>query len=63
MALDEFYSNIRSVGVSAVSGCGMDKFIEALPHARQEYIEEYKVEYERLWKERRERDESRKNEV
>ena len=30
LALDEFYSNLKSVGVSAVTGSGMDEFLDAV---------------------------------
>ena len=48
LALDEFYANLRSVGVSAMTGKGLDEFLEALDLATQEYETEYKVEYQRL---------------
>ena len=52
LALEEFYSNIRSVGVSAMTGQGCEEFVKALEGARVEYAENYKVEYERLRKEK-----------
>lgn len=42
IALDEFYSNLRSVGVSAVSGAGMDAFFKAIDASAEEYMENYK---------------------
>ncbi len=48
LALDEFYSHLRTVGVSAVSGKGVDAFIEAVKESRREYETDYKAEYERL---------------
>ncbi|XP_023333118.1 GPN-loop GTPase 1 isoform X1 [Eurytemora carolleeae] len=54
LALDEFYSNLISVGVSAMTGEGMDKFIAAVDRARLEYENEYKPEYDRLLLENRE---------
>ena len=48
LALDEFYANLRSVGVSAMTGQGMDDFVDALVGATEEYESDYKVEYQRL---------------
>ena len=38
MALDDFYKDLRSVGVSAVTGSGMDEFLEAVENCREEYF-------------------------
>lgn len=48
LALEEFYANIRTVGVSAMTGHGIPAFLEAINEAKIEYDTEYKVEYERL---------------
>jgi len=48
LALDEFYANLRAVGVSAMTGEGLDDFLEKLDEATDEYESDYKVEYERL---------------
>lgn len=42
LALDEFYRNLQSVGVSAVSGAGMDAFFKAVEASAEEYMENYK---------------------
>lgn len=44
LVLDEFYKNLKSVGVSAVSGSGMDSFFKAIESSAEEYMENYKYE-------------------
>jgi len=41
LAMEEFYKNLRSVGVSAVTGEGCDDFIKALQEAREEFHDSY----------------------
>lgn len=48
LALEEFYANIKTVGVSAMTGHGIPAFLDAIKEAKVEYDTEYKVEYERL---------------
>ncbi len=43
LVLDEFYQNLKTVGLSAVTGNGIDKFFEAVDEAVVEYETEYKV--------------------
>lgn len=41
LALDTFYSTLRTVGVSSVTGLGMSALLEAVEDARKEYLEVY----------------------
>ncbi|KAJ9128712.1 hypothetical protein P3X46_034555, partial [Hevea brasiliensis] len=50
LVLDEFYKNLKSVGVSAVSGAGMDACFKAIEASAEEYMETYKQNKERLRK-------------
>ncbi|XP_021553008.1 GPN-loop GTPase 1 isoform X2 [Neomonachus schauinslandi] len=50
LVLDEFYSSLRVVGVSAVLGTGLDELFMQVTSAAEEYEREYRPEYERLKK-------------
>ncbi|XP_030410796.1 GPN-loop GTPase 1 isoform X2 [Gopherus evgoodei] len=50
LVLDEFYSSLKVVGVSAVLGTGLDEFFVKVSEAVDEYEREYRPEYERLRK-------------
>ena len=45
--LDEFYENLNSVGVSAMTGQGMDELFQAVDQSRAEYNQFYKAELDR----------------
>ncbi|KAK2879038.1 hypothetical protein QQF64_010831 [Cirrhinus molitorella] len=51
LVLDEFYTNLRVVGVSAVTGSGLDELFVQVADAAKEYETEYRPEYERLHRE------------
>ncbi|CAK6982242.1 GPN-loop GTPase 1 [Scomber scombrus] len=50
LVLDEFYTNLRVVGVSAVTGSGLDELFVQVGDAAEEYERDYRPEYERLRK-------------
>ncbi|XP_040915803.1 GPN-loop GTPase 1 [Toxotes jaculatrix] len=50
LVLDEFYTNLRVVGVSAVTGTGLDELFVQVEDAAEEYERDYRPEYERLHK-------------
>jgi len=60
LTLDEFYSQLKAVGVSAMTGEGVEQFITAVREGREEYEREYRPEYERLKRERGELDMKKK---
>ncbi|KAL2520066.1 P-loop containing nucleoside triphosphate hydrolase superfamily protein [Forsythia ovata] len=62
LALEEFYKNLRSVGVSAVSGAGMDAFFEAIEASAEEYMETYKTDLDQRRLEKLRLEEERRKE-
>ncbi|XP_023546615.1 GPN-loop GTPase 1-like [Cucurbita pepo subsp. pepo] len=62
LVLDEFYKNLKSVGVSAVSGSGMDSFFKAIESSAEEYMENYKAELDKRIAEKQRLEEERRRE-
>ncbi|KAF9483690.1 hypothetical protein BDN70DRAFT_873541 [Pholiota conissans] len=54
LVLDEFYKNLKAVGVSSVTGDGFKEFFEAVEASREEYENDYLPELQRA-RERREK--------
>jgi GTPase SAR1 family protein len=52
LVLDEFYCDLKVVGVSALNGAGMIEFFKAVDAASLEYEKDYKPVYEALKKEK-----------
>ncbi|CAH9106485.1 unnamed protein product [Cuscuta epithymum] len=60
LSLEEFYKNLKSVGVSAVSGAGMDEFFKAIDASAEEYMETYKAELDKRRAEKQRLEEERR---
>ncbi|KAL1964707.1 hypothetical protein VTN77DRAFT_6733 [Rasamsonia byssochlamydoides] len=54
LMLEEFYRHLNVVGVSSMTGDGIDEFFEAVEEKRQEFERDYRPELERKKKEREE---------
>ncbi|CAF2148286.1 unnamed protein product [Rotaria magnacalcarata] len=59
LVLDEFYTNLRCVGFSSITGDGCKEFFDAIDDACHEYEHVYKVEYNK-WQEKRAKRETSK---
>uniref|UniRef100_A0A182PNV1 GPN-loop GTPase n=1 Tax=Anopheles epiroticus TaxID=199890 RepID=A0A182PNV1_9DIPT len=52
LTLDEFYRNLKSCGVSSITGIGFEKLFMLLNEAVVEYESDYKQEYDKLREEK-----------
>ncbi|PQE25957.1 atp binding protein [Rutstroemia sp. NJR-2017a BBW] len=59
LMLEEFYSHLKVVGVSSMTGAGVEEFFEAVQEKAEEFERDYKPELERR---RKARDEEKKAE-
>eukprot|EP00879_Flechtneria_rotunda_P007023 GHRR01007373.1.p1 GENE.GHRR01007373.1~~GHRR01007373.1.p1 ORF type:complete len:289 (+),score=101.14 GHRR01007373.1:624-1490(+) len=61
LVLDEFYSDIRNVGVSALTGEGMDSLFKAIDACAQEYQQFYVPEIEARQKQKAKQEQKRRD--
>ncbi|KAI4335004.1 hypothetical protein L6164_013693 [Bauhinia variegata] len=59
LVIDEFYNNLRSVGVSAVSGAGVESFFKAIEASAEEFMETYKADLDKRRAEKQRLEEER----
>lgn len=52
LVLDEFYQHLKLVGFSSVTGDGIEDLLQSIQDGREEYINDYKPEYDRLKREK-----------
>lgn len=64
LVLEEFYNNLSVVGVSSMTGAGIDAFFEAVEEKRQEFNKDYKADLDRRRDQReKEKEANREREV
>ncbi|KAI5290554.1 hypothetical protein KEM54_001191 [Ascosphaera aggregata] len=56
LMLEEFYRYLNVVGVSSMTGAGVDEFFAAVEEKRREFERDYKPEFERRKKEKEEKE-------
>lgn len=61
MVLDEFYSNLKAVGVSAVTGEGIEEFFAAVDSATEDYHKNYKKDRDTMLAKRAMEEQTKKN--
>ena len=61
LVLEEFYRHLSVVGVSSMTGQGIDEFFDAVKEKAAEYERDYKPELERRQKQRQEEKETRRD--
>jgi GTPase SAR1 family protein len=62
LMLEEFYSHLSVVGVSSMTGHGVDDFFDAVAKKREEFIKDYRPELEKRKKERKDESHSKRQE-
>lgn len=62
LVLQEFYENLTAVGVSSITGKGMDEFFKATLKCAEQYNNEYKVEIEKMKEEKYKKEKKRQEE-
>jgi len=60
LVLEEFYSNLKCVGVSSVTGFGVDQLFEAINSAADDYYKNYKPELDKKIFDKKEKEEKRR---
>ncbi|CAD0089683.1 unnamed protein product [Aureobasidium vineae] len=64
LVLEEFYNNLSVVGVSSMTGAGIDAFFEAVEEKREEFNTDYKADLDRRRDQReKEKEANREKEV
>lgn len=61
LMLEEFYSHLSVVGVSSMTGAGIDEFFDAVKEKAEEFDRDYKPELERRRKQREEEKEANRD--